>query len=374
MYRYNVERLAEVERFVQLKSDIDHELQEIVQLAAEICSCSIAMITLMDGETQFVKFTNGVSIEKVNYMDTFCQFTLQNKALTMVPDATKDQRFINNPFVMQSPYLKFYAGMPLVSELGSAIGTLCVFDTKTKVLTAVEMEMLQSLSQQVTWLLEFEMTQQVLKQQYEESVASSQTLMTYFKSSSACHLLMDQNMCVIAFNQAMNDLLLANHNTVMEEGMDVSKYVHPEFIREFTECFQKAMKGENSIVEKHLQYASGNKICWSLSFDSANNYSGERIGVSFNATDITANINNQERVKNQLEAIAKINQIQTSELIEPIDAIVQKTTKICNKTEMNSLFEINLLRNASLELDGKKKKLHAIANEINKIEVKGKSN
>ena len=349
MERYNTERLADVSRFLTLNISKDKELQEIVELAAEICGSSIAMITLMDGETQFVKFSSGVQINQVDYADTFCQFTLKSNDLLVISDATKDDRFAENPFVYGNPHLRFYAGMPLTSEKGNAVGTLCVFDTEIKDLPELEKEMLKSLSKQVTTLLEFDITHQVLKEQYEQSIASSNTLLTYFQSSSSCHLLMDERMCVLAFNQSMSDFLYANYQTRLQEGMAVTKYVHPEFLDQFSICFQIALDGQPAGIERQLEYATG-KICWFLSFQTAYDLKGEKIGVSFNATDITGSVNNLERLKIQLQAIEQIDNLQANELIVPIDRIKLNINSLTVIPEIADVEEFRLLSSSLEEL------------------------
>ena len=349
MERYNTERLTDVARFLKLTISKDKELQEIVELAAEICGSSIAMITLMDGETQFVKISSGADVVEVDYTDTFCQFTLKSNDLLVIPDATKDVRLTENPFVYGEPHLRFYAGMPLTSERGNAVGTLCVFDTEIKELPELEKEMLRSLSRQVTRLLEFDITHQILKEQYEQSIATSNTLLTYFQSSSSCYLLMDEKMCAMAFNQSMSDLLYANYHTYLQEGMEVRKYVHPGFLDEFVTNFKTALGGKTVNLERQLEYAAGT-IYWYLSFETAYDIEGQRIGVSFNATDITASINNQERLKVQLQAIARINDYQTNEIMRPIERINLNINQLSIIPGLAALEEFALLQSSLDEL------------------------
>ncbi|CAM4108262.1 GAF domain-containing protein [Pedobacter westerhofensis] len=363
MKRYNTERLADVDRFLKLDISKDKELQEIVELAAEICGSPIAMITLMDGETQFVKFRTGADIDQVDYTNTFCQFTLKSDDLLIVPDATKDKRFADNVFVQGSPHLRFYAGMPLTTEKGNAVGTLCVFDTQIRDLPELEKEMLRSLAQQVTRLLEFDITHQILKEQYEQSLSSSNTLLAYFQSSSSCHLLMDENMRVVAFNQSISDLIFKNRQAYLKVGSDVKPYVHPEFLDEFVAYFNRALSGENISVERHLEYFKG-KICWYVNFECAFDSRGQRIGVSLNATDITASVNNQERLKAQLQAIERINDLQVNELIRPIERININIKKLNLIPELAATEEFLVLYASLQELLEKQQLIASGADQV----------
>lgn len=356
MNRYSPERLEEVGRFLKLNFSKEKDLQEIVEFAAEICNSPIAMITLMDGDTQFVKFHSGVDINEVDYSNTFCQYTLRKNDLLMVPDATKDYRLADNPFVQGSKGIKFYAGLPLTSQNGNAIGTLCVFDLENNELSEVQQQILRSLSQQVTRLLEFDLALQILKEQYEDSVSATNTFLTYFQSSSSCNLLMDKNMTVIAYNQALADLVYASYQISLDEGMKITDYVHPEFLTEFINYFNKALHGEVHTVERHLDYATG-KICWFICFEPAHNIEGEIIGVSFNATDISKSVSDKEQLDLQIEAISKINEVQANQLMKPIDIIVAKTKEIDSLPGPNSIAEFNLLKLAVNELLEKKDKV-----------------
>ncbi|MDO7744311.1 MAG: GAF domain-containing protein, partial [Pedobacter sp.] len=356
MNRYRPERLAEVGRFLKLNTSKEKELQEIVELAAEICESEIAMITLMDEDTQFVKFSVGAKMEQANYSHTFCQYTLQNNALLVIEDATKDERLIGNPFVYGSPHLRFYAGTPLISEKGNAIGTLCVFDFDTKTLSAFQQLTLRNLSDQVTHLLEFDMTIQLLKGQYEEAMESTNTLLTYFHSSSSCHLLMDKNMQAIAYNQALADLIFASRQVKFKKKMKVSDYVHPAFLEEFITYFNSALEGKVVRIERNLEYPMGT-ICWSISFESAFDQQGECIGVTLNATDITKSVSNQQQIASQVDAINKINDMQANELMNPINKIIYETAKMSRKSGIREVQEFGLLQRAVAELLEKKNKI-----------------
>lgn len=156
-------RLNIVNRFLQLNVSRDKELQQIVELAAKILDSPVAMITFMDRDTQHIKYKVGTDLEKLPFSDTFCQFTIRQEHLLIIPDASEDERVKMNPFVCKDPNVRFYAGAPLRAHGESNVGTLCVLDVKPKVLTDLQEKMLHRLSRQITQLLEFEASVQLLK-------------------------------------------------------------------------------------------------------------------------------------------------------------------------------------------------------------------
>jgi signal transduction histidine kinase len=151
----------EVERLKELKSlkldenlnDLDLDL--ITKLASDICKTKISLVTIVDAKSQIFKSKYGLEIERTSRDVAFCAHAIidPNKML-IVNDATEDERFKENPLVLKEPKIAFYAGMPLSTKEGIALGTLCVIDSKPKVLSASQIEALKSLAKLVERLLE----------------------------------------------------------------------------------------------------------------------------------------------------------------------------------------------------------------------------
>jgi GAF domain-containing protein len=94
----------------------------------------------------------------------FCAKTILQSDILEVRDATQDERFRDNPFVRAEPKIRFYAGAPLVTEDGYALGTLCVIDQKPRELEAEQRESLKALSRLVVAQLEFRRNLILLKE------------------------------------------------------------------------------------------------------------------------------------------------------------------------------------------------------------------
>ncbi len=118
-----------------------------------------------------------MDIEILPRETSFCRYGIQQNDLFIIPDATKDSRFDHNPLVHSDPNFRFYAGAPLILNNGLKLGTLCLFDSKPNNITEVQKKTLTVLAQQVTFLMELEMSRKQLQQQIKEIEAKNESLM-----------------------------------------------------------------------------------------------------------------------------------------------------------------------------------------------------
>ncbi len=134
----------------------EEDFDDITRLASAICNTPISLITLVDGDRQWFKSRIGLEgINETPRQYSFCAYAiLQPQEMLIVPDSRKDVRFLNNPYVLGEPFVAFYAGVPLVSESGYTLGTLCVMDQQPRELTPDQTQALRALSNQVVKLLE----------------------------------------------------------------------------------------------------------------------------------------------------------------------------------------------------------------------------
>lgn len=143
------ERLKALYKYNILDSLAEEEFDRLTKLASIICGVPIALITLLDKDRQWFKSNIGMDGTQTDRNVSFCQYAITGDHLMQVKDASKDDRFVNNPFVINDPNVRFYAGQPLVDPDGYALGTLCVIDRKARMLTKEQQEALTLLGQEV---------------------------------------------------------------------------------------------------------------------------------------------------------------------------------------------------------------------------------
>ncbi|MEQ8420193.1 MAG: ATP-binding protein [Arenibacter algicola] len=133
------------------ESDYDN----ITKIAAEICGTPISLISLIDDKRQWFKSHHGLDATETPKEYAFCGHAINTpNDVFIVQDARKDERFHDNPLVTGDPHVIFYAGVPLVSEAGLPLGTLCVIDHKPNLLSQSQISSLSALTNQVINLLE----------------------------------------------------------------------------------------------------------------------------------------------------------------------------------------------------------------------------
>jgi PAS domain S-box-containing protein len=150
------DRLATLRDLDVLDTPSERVYDELSALAAYICQTPIALISLVDADRQWFKSRVGCSANETPREVAFCAYTILQTDLLVVPDASADPRFANNPLVTSPPRIRFYAGAPLVTTDGHVLGTLCVIDHRPRELTDEQARALRTLSHQVVAQLQLQ--------------------------------------------------------------------------------------------------------------------------------------------------------------------------------------------------------------------------
>ncbi len=159
------DRLQALLQYQVLDTESEQAFDDLTAIAAHICNTPISLISLVDKDRQWFKSKIGLGATQTPRELAFCAYTiLDPEQMLIVPNAQEDERFADNPLVTSDPNIRFYAGSPLVTPDGFAIGTLCTIDTKPRNLSPEEIETLQALSRQVISQLELRINLVKLKQ------------------------------------------------------------------------------------------------------------------------------------------------------------------------------------------------------------------
>jgi len=148
------ERLAALRDYHILDTEAERVYDDLTRVAAYICDVPIALVSLVDTPRQWFKSRLGLSRAETPRDVAFCAHAILQPEPLIVRDALKDARFADNPLVRRAPRIRFYAGFPLHSPEGFALGTICVMDRKPRALTKEQTKAMQALARQVMALLD----------------------------------------------------------------------------------------------------------------------------------------------------------------------------------------------------------------------------
>ncbi len=225
-------RIKSLESYNILDSLPEKEFDDITALASEICQTEISAVSLIDKDRQWFKSIHGLEAKETPRDIAYCAHAINDpKNILEVEDASKDERFINNPLLTGKPHVRFYAGVPLVNDEGFALGTLCVIDSTPKKLTENQVKSLKALSQHVITLMELRKRERYLLF-FENAIQESSEGIAWVNKDAT----------LIYFNQRYCELTGYNKADL------ATKKIY-EFDANFTETMWKAHWQE--MLEKH---------------------------------------------------------------------------------------------------------------------------
>lgn len=148
------ERVAALQSYQILDTPCESEFDDITLMAAQLCNAPMATISFVDRNRQWFKSKIGIDLNETPRDIAFCAHAIMHRDVFILPDASVDPRFARNPMVTGEPRIRFYAGVPLVTENDEALGTLCVLDRVPRNLTTRQKSALIALSRLVLQRLE----------------------------------------------------------------------------------------------------------------------------------------------------------------------------------------------------------------------------
>ena len=168
------ERLKALEAYNVLDTLPEQVFDDITEIASHICDVPIALVSLIDKDRQWFKSHHGLDATETPRELAFCAHAINDPTeILEVKDSEKDDRFHDNPLVAGAPHVKFYAGAPLITTEGHALGTLCVIDNKPNSLSDKQKTALKALSRQVVSQLELKKINEEIKSEKEKAEAAT---------------------------------------------------------------------------------------------------------------------------------------------------------------------------------------------------------
>jgi len=215
------ERIAALKSYAILDTLPEQDYDNITELASHITGKPISLVSLVDEYRQWFKSHHGLDAEETPREYSFCARAINSKEKVFeIKDARVDPRFSDNPLVSQSPHIAFYAGVPLETEDGLPLGSLCVIDKEPGSLSTSQKNALSALGRQVMNLLELRKNQRDLEQQMKLLERQNKHLERF--AALAAHDLKSPLNNIEGFADFLTD---AYQNALGKEGQDVVEQI-----------------------------------------------------------------------------------------------------------------------------------------------------
>ncbi len=282
------ERIGAVQRYHILDTEEEKDFNDIVELAAQLCNTPIALVTLVDENRQWFKARTGLSIKETHRNLSFCAHAIHQNDVMIVHDALTDDRFFDNPLVLGEPFIRFYAGMPLITTDGYKLGTLAVIDREPKELTEQQLSCLRILAKQVVTLLnlrfnilqrnraEYEL-QKINKELTQEVEKRAVETKDIFERVSDAFVALDKNWIYTYVNSKAEQILSR------PAGYLIGKHIWTEFPEEVGQSFHNMY--EAAMATQQYRYQEEYSPYYSRWFE--NHIYPSPTGLSIYFRDIT---------------------------------------------------------------------------------------
>ena len=313
-------RLSALARYEVLDTVSEQEFDDITLLASQICEVPIALISLIDGDRQWFKSSIGLDATETPRDISFCGHAIHENILFEVSNALDDSRFADNPLVTGAPDIRFYAGMPIVTSDGLALGTLCVIDSTPHTLTSKQRDSLAVLARQVMRLLEARVASKQLLWLSDEVNKKAVFKNALLASAADSIISTTPDGVILTFNQAAENLLgykqvdligihtpiiFHDPDEVLARAADLSLEFNQTIAPSFEVFVFKARLGMADIHDWSYTRKNGTKVPVRLAVSAMHDEQNNIIGFIGIASDISERKSQERAVftaTSQLEA------------------------------------------------------------------------
>lgn len=335
------ERIKELLSYNILDTEHEESFDALARLAALVTGEERVLISMMDENRQWHKAQLNFEGNNVERNVTFCNYTILQDDLLEVNDSTKDERFKDNPFVVDEPNIRFYAGIPLQTGNGYNIGTLCVIGMEPKELTESQRDGLRTIAKQIILLLEMRKRNALLAEELDKLVQEKyrETANRLVEKEAEVDYLMEALNVTTPIMQMTPDGIITEVNELFIDLLHIIREnwigKHITKLNEFLvvnngEKWMWKDEDSNLFNNGTLQFKArtGEDVWFQGVYSPILNASGEIVKVLLIATDVTS------------EKIAEIESKKAREIAE--DASVARDNFIANmsheiRTPMNAI-------------------------------------
>ena len=291
------ERLESLRSLEILDTEPEERFDRITKLATKIFNVPISTVTLVDANREWYKSVCGLDAHEGDRAISFCGHAMLADEIFIVSDTTKDERFVDNPMVIGKPFIRFYAGVPLISSDGHRIGTFCIKSKEARELTEEEKDTLKGFGK---WV-ELEINVHNLSTTIDSMKKSITDFGNFFEIS---HDLM----CVMSIS---GYFVRANKTLLSTLGYELSdllskpllEFIHPED-KESVQIELKSLKGGEKTFNFicRLKKKSDEYVCLEL------NATPEKFEIYMSAREIPFTDEKKEELRLLNEALKKRDQ------------------------------------------------------------------
>ncbi len=319
------QRLEAVRATQLLDTPTESTFDALTQLAAQIFDVPIALVSLVESNRQFLKSRFGLDVTETPRCVSFCTHAIVEPEKTLVvPDATLDERFHDNPLVTGFPHIRAYVGAPLIDHQGLALGSLCIIDTRPRDFTPCQIEALGTLSRQVGQLIELKrinrqlQTESTAREESDQRRLTTDLRLTTLLSNIKDHLvlMLDENGIIQSWNPGVRMIF----------GYEAQEILGKSFAMLFTdgdrnlgypelELENARRNGETAGTAQRIR-KDGTIIWVNYSVRSITDDSGRCIGFSKVSSDASNRVADDRRFEEKRNRLQALTDCSTSAIVE----------------------------------------------------------
>lgn len=327
------QRVAALRRLRVLDTAPERSFDDVVALAAQMCVMPIALVTLVDSDRQWFKAKLGLDLSQTGRRESFCGHAIgYPDQVLVIEDTWRDARFADNPLVRGEPGIRFYAGAPVLSSQGLALGTVCVIDREPRRLERWQLSALSALARQVGRML-------------EHSGLPAEDRPAAWQGAARAHLDIDRLFAIASASEQLtafvdpnyilrfvNDRFAEHWDRPRDQllGRPVAKAVGDEvFDRQLRPLIDRALAGEVIDIEVGLRLPTRGQRQMLLHLEPAHGANGAINGVVMGSRDVQPFLDRLTQMRATVDRLEKRTLMQdrmlhilAHDLREPLNTVL----------------------------------------------------